>query len=368
MRCSDVRVLTSDWLDGLLSESQMNTFQKHLASCQSCSRYTTEMQQILAALCSTNKTQAAPPDFTNRVMSRLREEEAATVVERRFMRFPLKSLAMAASILLLLGINNFVVSDYVAGKFIKPAPAGEAPVAEKPAPVKIVAQAPAPELVDAPEEALTNPEDILAAAVSEEPVQEFVEEIRPVEIEVMELEKPSKPEPIVVAEAPKSSVARNISLDDLVLPAPGVFVNGKRVTESTVVKLYVPQIDEAVRVLAANANMQGLAPAQEYTASSADGRVIKVYRYDVPYAQANQFANAAYGLGRVIGEEWTNDDITGEYEQKLAEYRQLVERSLAATGEEAEQLNESINSLVGELAIMDKKSKEMKSVIVWLES
>jgi len=377
VNCAEVRALTSDWLDDLLSEPQLNIFQTHLESCTSCKRYTTEMQQILSVLCSVREPDAAPPpDFTNRVMSRLRQEEVATR-ERRFLRLPLKSLAMAASLLFLLGMNNLVVSNYLAGRFVDPTPVSESPAPSVPVIDGNVAETPAPEPVETEPKVAEvpveptepdEPNDAFVAVVSEDPVQEIVEVIEPVESDpVVTNEAPVKEEPIVVAEVPKR-IPRTVVLSSVDLPDPEIFISQKRITEGTMVKVYVPQLEEASKILASNASLHGLTPTVEYTMLNTDGRLIRVYRYEVPFAQANQFANSAYTLGKVITEQRIKDDITSDYALKLAHYQQLVEQSMAARGEESEQLNQSINALVEDLSRMDKSAKEMQSIIVWLES
>ena len=201
-------------------------FRSHVESCPSCKRYTTEMQQILSVLCSVKQPEAAPPpDFTNQVMSRLRQEEAATS-ERRFLRIPLRSLAMAASMLFLLGMNNLVVSNYVAGRFVKPNPGSEIPATNEPVVDKSVIETPAPSVpvvdkniietpVPLPDETVTEvpvePDDVTVAVVSEEPVYEIAEIIEPVEIDPV-VTTPPVEEPVIVAPVPKP-VPRTVVLN-----------------------------------------------------------------------------------------------------------------------------------------------------------
>lgn len=393
MKCSDIKLHMYDWLDGLLPEIREREFQAHLDYCPVCTREAQETKQVLAALATLKKPAAVPPpDFTASVMNRLREEEKV-VYERRFMQIPIRSLAMAASMLFLLGINTIVLGGYRAGGLItlKLTPVTDSTPVEKPEPPETVVEQPVekppvaqnngntePELpvddpVEAPvEEPVGTPDDLVAEVPAdtvtepEEPDTTVVE--TPAETDVPSVPDTNLPTEDLVAEAPPVFRNKEVNLQNLVLPDPEIFSTQKRVAEGTIVKLDVQHMETASQMLVSNASLQGLTPTVDYTVLTTDGRLIRVYQYDVPFMQVNKFVTGTATLGRLITEERSRNDITTEYLRKLDQYEKLVEQSLSAKGAEAEQLNEEINKLVQELSEMDRNAKDTQKVIVWLES
>jgi hypothetical protein len=76
------------------------------------------------------------------------------------------------------------------------------------------------------------------------------------------------------------------------------------------------------------------------------GRLIKVYRFEVPWLQADMFLSEALRLGRVLDERHVVEDISAEYGQKLEKYRQLAARAKGTEGVEAAALYGEINALL----------------------
>lgn len=410
MKCDDIKTFMHDWLDGLLPETRQREFQAHLDGCPICSRDVQEMKHVLSALCKLKQPAAAPPpDFTARVMGRLREEEHV-MSERRILRIPIRALAMAASMLFLLGINSIVLSSYRAGGFIgltlppfsdstQPGKqvaqkTEDEPTATKPGDKGNVAAVPADmdetEPVDPSEELTENvPEepDVEAAeglpeagepallAEAPEPQPEVTEHSAQ-EQPTPEAKKERKPKDkpaeqavaVVLPPAPLPVQPRQVNINELVLPDPEVFTDKKRVTEGTMVKLNVTHLEKASQTLVSNATIKGLSPALEYTVLQNDGRLVRVYQYEVPFNEVNQFVTATASLGRLIVEERSRADISSEYAAKLAQYERLVEKSQTVSRDEAEQLSREINRLVEELSRLDRNAKNTQNVIVWLES
>ncbi|HYG98673.1 MAG TPA: zf-HC2 domain-containing protein [Terriglobales bacterium] len=61
MQCAEFEVLLSDQLDGLLSESDEQRFQAHLAACQSCAPMYNEVHAGLAWLSALKEDEVEPP-------------------------------------------------------------------------------------------------------------------------------------------------------------------------------------------------------------------------------------------------------------------------------------------------------------------
>lgn len=407
MKCNEIKALIHDCLDGLLSEPQQRKYSAHLNRCPACYNDYQEMKQVLVGLRTLRQPDAVPPPgFTAQVMGRLREEEKV-VTERRFLRIPMRTLAMAASILLLFGINSIVLSSYRAGglmgfniltpatdstpvpKPVAPDPdAVETPV-EKPLNQGNEADAPAELPVDEPlempedaavastiddegtEEGLPG-DDYVAEVVPAEPEQDLTDASeareRPAVVTVKPLPKENIEAEVMVEDVRKPVKTRQVTVNELVLPNRDVFVNQTRITEGRTVKLTVQHLEKASQLLVSNASVKGLTPVSDYTILTHDGRLIRVYQYEVPADQVNKFVTETATLGRLIAEDRTTTDISNDYARKLAQYEQLVNQSMTASGVEAEQLNEKINELVNELSRMDKNARRTHNVIVWLES
>jgi len=400
VKCREVKSVMSDWLDGLLPERQPEV-QAHLDDCLPCSYRVQEMKQVLNALCKLKQPVAPPPlDFSEQVMARLRMEQLKPA--RHFFRIPLRSLALAASILFLFGINGLLLSSYGNGGLIGRALApftDSTPAAQhsvvNPVRDRMPLQKPLEEgAPNKPAEA----EDVLPAEVPHEstPVQPsgvpaipLVEQPAAIAIDgrqkrVAAPVKKETPGNMTAqgstlqdspAEAKKVQVTlpptpqpEQVSLQELVLSAPQIFVNRKRVTESTVVRINVQQLGMASQMLASSASLQGATPTMEDTILTQDGRLIRLHQFEVPFERTNQFVAGTTLLGKLIAEEQFRADITGDYAEKLTYYEQLAKQRLVAGGEEAERLNRTINELLSQMARMDRNARTTQNVIVWLES
>ena len=400
VKCREVKSLMSDWLDGLLPERQQEV-QVHLDGCLPCSGRVQEMKQVLTALCKLKQPVVPPPpEFVAQVMTRLRMEQLKP--ERHFFRIRLRSLALAASILFLFGINGIILSSYGDGGLIgralvpstdsapetqqatikpdgdrvplqeppeegapsKPAEAEEGLQAEVPnefmpvqpsgVPAIPPAKQPAAIVIDGRQKQVAAP----AKKVTPRnlPAQGSTTQDSPAEAAKVQVILPSTPQP------------EQTSLLELVLSEPQIFVNRRRVTESTVVRINVQQLGMASQMLASSASLQGATPTMEDTILTQDGRLIRLHQFEVPFARANQFVAGTTLLGKLIAEEQFHADITVDYAEKLTFYEQLARQRLVASGDEAERLNRTINELLSQMARMDRNARTTQNVIVWLES
>ncbi|MBT9147963.1 MAG: hypothetical protein DDT32_01732 [Syntrophomonadaceae bacterium] len=160
----------------------------------------------------------------------------------------------------------------------------------------------------------------------------------------------------------------NASLSPVIIPDPEVFIPKRRVTEGSLLKIAVTDLPRASRLLAEAAAMRGLAPTVASVVLAADGRLVMLYRYEVPWFQANRFINDALHLGLVLDERHLTEDISVEYEQKLEQYRQLAARAHLAEGAKAAALQGKKNALLMELSRMHSAASDaQQAVTVWLE-
>lgn len=101
MSCEDYRALISAALDGELSGEEQRTLKEHLAGCEECRAYREALRELSGLLSQDLPT----PDesFCPAVMEKIRRQSAPRPVRR----FPLRSLSLAASLLLLVGIGVY---------------------------------------------------------------------------------------------------------------------------------------------------------------------------------------------------------------------------------------------------------------------
>lgn len=94
-------MLISAALDGELSGEEQRTLEEHLAGCEECRAYREALRELSGLLSQDLPT----PDesFCPAVMEKIRRQSAPRPVRR----FPLRSLSLAASLLLLVGIGVY---------------------------------------------------------------------------------------------------------------------------------------------------------------------------------------------------------------------------------------------------------------------
>jgi len=401
VKCREVKSLISDWLDGLLPERQRE-FQAHLDDCLPCSRRLQEMKLVMTALCKLKQPVAPPPpEFAAQVMALLRLEQLKQ--ERHFFRIPTRSLALAASILLLFGINGLLLNSYgnggLIGSVLAPFTAGvpaarqstielnressplQKPSTETDAPGKPVeTEDNLPEAV--PGELIpAQPGGLTATPLLEQPVA--IATNKPQRQKAIPVKQEQYANLTTQERIPQDSLAettkgpillaaplqpRQTSVQELILPEPQIFINRRRVTESTVVRINVQQLTMASQVLASNASLQGATPTLEETIFTQDGRLIRIHQFEVPFTQANQFVAGTTLLGKLVAEEQFRADITSDYAEKLTYYERLARQRLLASGDEAERLNKTINELLSQMAGLDRSTRTTQNVTVWLES
>jgi len=367
--CKAAGNLVSVWLDGRLSSGEAD-FMRHLDGCRACARKTEELQAVLAALRETGAAYPAPDGFAGRVVVRLQAEPLSSGSHMLFRR-----LALAASFVFLLGMNSLLVGRYLGGNnqvaappvtdpaiVTEPAQPGPSPAdrAEQPAAPAQSGQ----EVLPGKQEPLVpagNPGGTADRPRQAGPKQAAKAQRMPSPPPVASLQQPD------AAKQPEQQL-RVASLSPAIIPDPEVFVQKRRVTEGVLLKVAVTELPQVSQRLAEAAGMHGLAPTMSSEALSDDGRLIRVYRYEVPYLQANRFVAEALRLGRVLDERYVTEDVSEEYGRKLDQYRQLSAKAQEVGSAEAEELHRRTNALLLDLAGMHSTSREMKAVTIWLES
>ncbi len=113
MSCEDDHALLSAQLDGELSAEEQEALDAHLRECQECRAYKSALEEISVLL----RRDLPTPDerLCPSIMEKLRAQSAPRPVRR----FPLRSLSLAASLLLLVGLGVF------AGRSLSPAKASQ---------------------------------------------------------------------------------------------------------------------------------------------------------------------------------------------------------------------------------------------------
>jgi hypothetical protein len=345
MDCKAASNLVSGWLDGKLDCGEA-AFLRHLNGCRACSLEMNELQAVLAALRENSVVVPAPEGFARRVMDRLQTDTL-----RGGSHLLLRKLTFVASFLFLLGMNSLLVGRYLG----KNNQAALPPVL-----------APASDLTTEPVPTVPVPDP---AKQPDLPAPGPPPEQKPLVTARNAAEAAYEPAPAAPAKQQEAERKQGVAfLPPAAIPDPEVFVQQRRVTEGVLLKVAVTDLTLASQRLVEAAGALGLTPVMTSETLAADGRLIKVCRYEVPYLQADMFVADTLKLGRVLEERHLKEDVSDEYGQKLEQYRQLAARALEAEGAEAEELHLMINALLLELAGMHSTSGDMKAVTIWLES
>jgi hypothetical protein len=319
---------------------------------------TQELQSLFAVLRESRASVSAPPGFALRVMERLQAEPQPS-------RRPalIGRLAVAASFIFLLGMNSLLLSRYLSGN-------GQAttPVVTEPTAGQAVVSPP-PDLLTARAEGPKAPAPATdGISVAASPAEQPVPAAPPKKATAARV---LPPRPAAPATTPEPAAAKQrfmtASLPPAIIPGPEVFMPKRRVTEGSLLKIAVTDLPQAAQLLTEAAGRRGLAPAVASVSLTDGGRLIKVYRFEVPWLQADMFLSEALRLGRVLDERHVVEDISAEYGQKLEKYRQLAARAKVTEGAEAAALYGEINALLTELARMHSVASDARAVTVWLE-
>lgn len=354
MDCKAASNLVSGWLDGKLVRGEA-AFLQHLSGCRACDLEVSELQAVLAALRENSfAVPAAPDGFAGRVTERLQTE----TLSRGSSHLLFRKFALVASFLFLLGMNSLLVSRYLGKQNQAALPPVLTPASD------LVTEPAPPEPVPDPAK-----QPKLPAPGGQEgpPTQNVAEPVAGPVPEVPGRAAESPPLP----PAKQQEVKRQLGVAFLppgIIPDPEVFVQQRRVTEGVLLKVAVAELPLASQRLEEAAGAKGLTPLLASEVLAEDGRLIKLYRYEVPYLQAGRFVAETLKLGRVLEERRLKEDVSDVYGEKLEQYRQLAARAQEAEGPEAEELHLMINALLLDLAGMHSTSKDMKAVTIWLES
>ncbi len=380
MDCKTANNLCNDWLDGELCSGKAALLQRHLDECRACAREARELQSLLAALRESRASDPAPEGFALRVMDRLQAEPLPSHRPALFSR-----LAVAASFIFLLGMNSLLLGRYLSGNRQATPPAATEPTVNQ-----VVIQPPHGSLPGPVEEpkapALPKQEEVPAKlapldppkdgqGVAADPAERQPDVAAPVRKATAARVKPPRPAtptaqaaPVITPE-PAAAKQRfmTVTLPPATIPDPEVFMPKRRVTEGSLLKMSVTDLPQASQQLTEAAERRGLTAAVASVSLADDGRLIKVYRYEVPWLQAGMFIAEALRLGRVLDERHISEDISAEYGQKLEQHRQLTARVKVTEGAEAAVLYAEINALLMELARMNSAASGARAVTVWLE-
>ncbi|MBT9177349.1 MAG: hypothetical protein DDT20_01682 [Firmicutes bacterium] len=387
MNCKTATKLFSAWLDGELDFNRAALLQHHLDACRDCERMLNQLQTVLVVLRESRTSVAVPDGFTARVLGRL---QAETQRGSRQTHSLFRKLAFAASFIFLLGMNALLLGRYQSGgnqaaQLPHPEPAGkqtveslepsllpgtlpsqakgrEAPAPHKPEGVA-AEQAPAEQASDGLSVDASPPKRQPSAVASARRVT-AAQGLTPRPVALSDQAAPVRMSQPAAAAQPLMVAA----LSPVIIPDPEVFIPKRRVTEGSLLKIAVTNLSRASQLLADAAGRHGLAPTVASVTLAADGRLIMLYRYEMPWFQANRFINEALHLGLVLDERHLTEDISVEYERKLEQYRQLAIRVQGAEGAEATMLQGRKNALLTELSRMHAAAGNAQAVTVWLES
>lgn len=125
MNCQEIRSLLSRYLEDDLDPDVKNLVRQHLASCSCCARELDVLKKMISSLGKMEKVEP-PFDFLESIHERLeRPSKARLILKRMFypphIKLPIEAVVVAATILLVVRIVNFISPDKVMVA-MKPAP------------------------------------------------------------------------------------------------------------------------------------------------------------------------------------------------------------------------------------------------------
>jgi hypothetical protein len=371
MYCRKVKQLFFPWLDEELPEKDVRALNKHLAECDLCAGEAFQLKAISAALQKMNEPVTPPEGFRVQVISRLQAEltdgqtgvstgqAAGMEVAGRWRRGLdtgwKRGVATAAAFVLLLGGSAGIAARYVGtpGVLKPPALVAEKDPANRIASNQSGSGSVIPP-VQPPVETQKSPENSGpgenggnrrqgSSSVSQSipgPLQQSAQ-------------KPGSnttPQRVTATAEPK------------------IFLNQSRTIESLLWKVNVMDLDAATGQLMTGAKVKGISYSVGHEIQLDNGRMVNIFRFEVPQPVADQFAGIIVGLGQVVSRDRNVRDISGEFTEKLDRYHGLLAERKIADGQQAKQLDTEIKRVGAELTAMDKEAREQLVFIVWLES
>lgn len=147
-------------------------------------------------------------------------------------------------------------------------------------------------------------------------------------------------------------------------PEPQVLLNGGLRINSTILKVSVPDLNNARTQALALATKAG-AKSQVFPEQATD-RQIQVMRLTVDEAQASGLLSDLSGLGTVIDKDTESQDMTATYNETLAQYRALQTEIETADSEKAAQLVTQAAGLKQQLNSWADEAEKWV-IILWLE-
>lgn len=185
MRCDDVRIKLSGYLDGEVSSEEKKAVEGHLSGCEACRRALSELEKTVGCLRAVGEVEP-PPWFTQKVMQRVREESAKKTGLLRRLFFPLRvKLPAEALALALVAVAAVYVFNMIKPEVQMKVAAG--PAAEAPAPA--VPEERIGELRDEMKEAAPS-EDRRARVLGNEGEEEKADVLRKTEESAYKSKKP----------------------------------------------------------------------------------------------------------------------------------------------------------------------------------
>lgn len=352
MKCQRAEELFYEVGEDRLDPGTLAALRAHEASCSHCQIQFAAWRKYREALQSKEMRVTPPPDFTAGVMAQLEAEETAPKpVQNRqgllatFQNSMLSKGLAAAAVVIALIMGPLIY----AGKYLPdttvPQIAQKEPQSKQVTPTTKTQNQEsgknAGEQAPEPTPSQTDNQDKAG------PGEEIKEQPAATDSKV---EKPSKP----------TQVAGNTGRTFNFLE------NKKRVITTSMVKLSVPNIEQAQKDAQAIAQSEGAQVTSTVTARN-NGQPNLILRYTVSPAQAESLISRLEGLGTVKTRDQSAKDVTANFSRTLEEYRSLEAQIASASPSERERLKSQAEFLARQLEDWDQAS-EKQVIVLWLEN
>lgn len=332
--CAQAQALFYDLGEAKLSAGEAVALRAHEAACSACRHEFKSWRSLRAVLQDPGLSVTPPAQFTAGVMARITASEPETGRERPGIFSNLKNkvwpraIAAAAIILALLTGTVATQPQLLPGSLIAHNPGSQQPGQTNNGPLT----------TDKTGDNQVTPSDKEPDQIDQTP--ETPEEVTP--------EQPTTTPSVSTAEKPATGNTGNTER---------VFLDKERVITSSLLKVSVDNLAQARRTALEMAKSEQAALTSELTTQN-NGQKDLILRLTVPRERTKVLHDRLAGLGTVVMEDTTSQDITAGFSRTLAEYQAQKAQQAAAPEGERERFNSQIENLEQQLHNWDTESEK----------
>lgn len=337
--CARVRELIYESLPGSVEEEALLA---HTAGCPGCNRELAEWKAVRQALRSPGLKMTAPPDFKMRVMSRIAAQSTEGRARGTWSSLLKNTWAKgvaAAAVLLTLLTGSLVY----AGRYL-----GVSQIA-------------------------TNQDTGHHAVVPRHTASTAKPDQKTPQSQVTSATKPGQTPTATTAvpsakgssqPAGTASGSSQIAASSRVEELPGqVLLNKTRYINTSLLRIRVADLDQSQNQALALAREYGAELSTSYSTQN-NGHLDRILRFTAAPAAASRLQQELAGLGSVIVEDTTSENITSSFNRTLNDYQNLKAQQAAAPEEKKGELAAQLSFLEQQLINWEKESSQQVIILL----